>query len=121
VDTVDTSEFFTLYPHIAGKIRKLWGTKDCRDLLLSLLNDSREGKRAGFPPSIGKTIFSLSKAHDKSFPQFDDTDHIIVPFEMARTAPVVNQPYDWGFVATIAKIIAFILIAAIFYKVYVRL
>lgn len=119
MDTVDTSEFFTLYPHIAGKIRDLWGTKECRVLLMTLLNESRDGKRAGFPISIGKTIFTLLKVHDTKFPQFDDADDIVVPFKLARPRPViVDRSYDWGIVGTAAKIIALVLIAAIFYKVY---
>lgn len=122
MDTVDTAEFFTLYPHIAGKIRKLWGTKDCRDLMMSLLNESRDGKRAGFPVAIGKTIFLLLKVHDTKFPQFDDTDDIVVPFKMLRSrSAIVEIQHDWGMVATAAKIIAFVLIAAIFYKVYKKL
>lgn len=121
MDTVNTSEFFTLYPHIAVKIRALWGTKECRVLLMSLLNDSREGSRAGFPPNIGTTIISLLKVHDVKFPQFDDTGDIVMPFAGVRYRQVIKQQYDWGFVATAAKLIAFVLIAAIFYKVYKKL
>ncbi len=120
MDTVDTSEFFTLYPHLGVKIRALWGSKECRVILMSLLNDSRDGSRAGFPVSIGKTIFSLLKAHDVKFPQFDDKDAL--PFTGVRSRPViVKQQHDWGIVATAAKIIAFVLIAAVLYKIYKKL
>jgi hypothetical protein len=85
---------------------------------MSLLNDTRDGSRSGFPVSMGKVIFSLLKAHDTKFPQFDDKDAI--PFTGIRSRPVIikQQHHDWGVVATTAKIISFVLIAVIFYKIY---
>lgn len=120
MDAIDTSELFTRYPHIAVKIRTLWSTKECRTLLMSLLNDSREGNRAGFPHSIGKIIFSLLKDHDAKFPQFDDKDDL--PFSGVRSRRVIVQhQHDWGIIGSAAKIIVFVLIAAILYKIYIRL
>lgn len=122
MNKIDTSELFAHYPHIAAKIKALWGTKECRVLLMSLMNDSRGGTRAGFPLSIGKIIISLLQAHDESFPQFDNKNDAFIPFTGVRSRPVVaRQQSDWGMIGAIAKLIALVLIAAIFYKVYKNL
>jgi hypothetical protein len=119
MNKIDTSEIFTLYPHIGFKIKTLWGTKECRALLMSLLNDSREGKRAGFPISVGQTIISLINAHDSQFPRFDDTGEFIVPFTSVRSRPQpIQKNHDWGIIGTAAKFIAFVVIASIFYKIF---
>jgi hypothetical protein len=84
---------------------------------MSLLNDTRDGSRSGFPVSMGKVIFSLLKAHDTKFPQFDDKDAL--PFTGMRSRPVIiKQQHDWGAVATAAKIILLVLTAIILYKVF---
>ncbi|MGB9092944.1 MAG: hypothetical protein WCB93_02405 [Gallionella sp.] len=119
MDKLDTSELFRLYPRIAVKIRGLWGTRECRTLLMSLLNDSRDGKRAGFPVSVGQTIIALLNAHDEKFPQFDTKNDSLVPFTAARPRPVVvQQKQDWGFLGTFAKFIVLVCIAAVAYKYY---
>ena len=116
MDNIDTSELFAHYPHLAAKIQNLWGTKECRANLLHLLSDSRGGTRAGFPIEIGKTIILLLRDHDAKFPMFDDTDTFL-PFIGMRPRPViVKQQYDWSFIGTGAKLMAFILIGTIFYK-----
>jgi len=118
-DKIDTSELFKLYPHIGVKIRTLWGTKECRALLMTLLNDSRGGSRAGFPVSIGESIIFLLNEHDARFPRFDDTGEFIVPFTGLRTNPkVVEQQHDWGMIGTTIKFVVFFLVAAVSYKIY---
>jgi hypothetical protein len=119
MDKLDTSELFRLYPRIAVKIRGLWGTRECRTLLMSLLNDSRDGKRAGFPVSVGQTIIALLNAHDEKFPQFDTKNDSLVPFTAVRPRPVVvQQKQGWGFLGTFAKFIVLVFIAAVIYKYY---
>ena len=119
MDKLDTSELFRLYPRIAVKIRGLWGTRECRALLMSLLNDSRDGKRAGFPVSVGQTIIALLNAHDEKFPQFDTKNDSLVPFTAVRPRPVVvQQKQGWGILGTFAKFIVLVLIAAVVYKYY---
>jgi hypothetical protein len=119
MDTIDTSELLSRYPHIADKIRTLWSTKECRALLMALLNDTREGSRAGFPQPIAKIIFSLLKDHDAKFPQFDDKDDL--PFKGVRIRPVlVQQVHDWGIIGATAKMIMFVLITVVLYKIYIK-
>ncbi|MGA8862808.1 MAG: hypothetical protein WBM09_07600 [Gallionella sp.] len=116
---LDTSELFAHYPRIAVKIKALWGTKECRDLLMSLLNDSRDGKRAGFPVSVGQTIMALLNDHDAKFPRFDDKNEWIAPFTAVRAKPVVVKPKsDWGFIGSFVKFLAFVVIAAVLYKYF---
>ncbi|MGA7594692.1 MAG: hypothetical protein WCA64_05795 [Gallionella sp.] len=119
MDKLDTSELFRLYPRIAVKIRGLWGTRECRALLMSLMNDSRDGKRAGFPVSVGQTIIALLNAHDEKFPQFDTKNDSLVPFTAMRSRPVVvKQDQGWGIIGTFAKFIFLVCIAAVAYKYY---
>jgi hypothetical protein len=122
MDNIDTSELLTLYPHVAAKIKTLWGTKECRTLLMTLLNDSRGGTRAGFPVSIGRVIILLLNEHDANFPRFDDTGEFIVPFTGVRSRPaIVRQQHDWGIIGSAAKLMAFVLLAAIFFEIYKKL
>ena len=117
--TDNLDELFIKYPHIANKINDLWGTAECRQLLVSLLADSRDGKRAGFPPSVASEIFKMLKQHDIQFPKFDTTDHIIVPFKSIstiRTAPVQSSN-DWAFVKFAANVIVAVLVLALVYRV----
>ena len=120
---LDTSELFAHYPRIAVKIKALWGTQECRDLLMSLLNDTRDGKRAGFPVSVGQTIMALLNDHDAKFPRFDNKNDGIIPFTAVRPRTViVNRPKsDWGFIGTLAKLLVFVLIAAFLYKFFKQL
>jgi len=119
MDNLDTSELFAQYPRIAVKIKALWGTKECRDLLMSLLNDSRDGKRSGFPVSIGQTLMALLTDHDAKFPRFDNKHDSIIPFTAVRPRTVIVKPKsDWGFLGSLAKFLAFVLIAAFLYKYF---
>ena len=122
MDKLDSSELFRLYPRIAVKIRGLWGTRECRTLLMSLLNDSRDGNRAGFPVSVGQTIIALLNAHDEKFPQFDTKNDSLVPFTAVRPRPVAvrqkQEKQGWGFIGTFAKFIVMVCIAAVAYKYY---
>jgi len=94
-DNLDT--LFKQYPHIGDKINALWGTAECRKMLVSLLSDSRDGAREGFPPAIAKEILGMLKAHDDKYPQFDTTTDIIPPFKSYRPPVVIDRssPNDW--------------------------
>lgn len=67
----DTTELFESYPHLV-KIDELWGTRECREFIVRLMNDTREGKRRGFPGSHARTILRLLIEHDQIFPEFEE-------------------------------------------------
>jgi|GEM_PF-4424152 hypothetical protein len=116
MNKVDPAELFTKYPHIAKKITMLWGSSNCRELLLSLINDSRDGGRAGFSPEIARIIFALLDKHDEMYPQFNKSAHIEVPFGFTQkkvpAARAVKENNDgWGVIHY--AIIIFILILGV--------
>ena len=116
-DETTTPELFVKYPHISNKITSTWGTVEGRKLLVSLLADSRDGTRAGFPPSVAKEIFALLKKHDDKFPQLDTTTDIIVPFQSYRP-PVERRDTanDFAFIKLVAKVITVILVLTLAVK-----
>ena len=119
MNTVETKELFAKYPHIADKITAMWGTAECRALLISLLADSRDGSRAGFLPSVAKEIFALLKKHDDLFPKYDTTNDIIPPFRNHRQAPIRRDTgNDYVFIKLAAKIITVILVLTLAVKGY---
>lgn len=67
----DVTGLYASYPHLA-KIDELWGTRDCREFIVRLMNDTREGARRGFPGDHARTILQLLIEHDKSYPQFEE-------------------------------------------------
>ena len=69
--TIDTTAFYAAYPHLS-KIDAMWGTPQCRVLLMDLLSDSREGTRQGFPPQHASTIFRLLNEQDTQFSHLED-------------------------------------------------
>ncbi len=73
--TTDTSEFYAAYPHLA-RIDDLWGTAQCRKLLIELLTDTRNGTRRGFEPEHARTIFRLLSEHDEKFDHLDNPDTV---------------------------------------------
>jgi len=104
---IDASTFLQAYPHIYKKITTSWGSPNCRELLVSLINDSREGHRAGFSPQHAKTIFALLQRHDRLYPQFDTSSQSIVPFGFTATerrpqkAAETQSAGNWGIVKAI--------------------
>ncbi|WPL15674.1 hypothetical protein Thiowin_00583 [Thiorhodovibrio winogradskyi] len=68
----DTTSLYQSFPHLR-EIDKLWGTRDARDFIKTLMNDSREGARLGFSLEHASTLFALLIEHDEQFPQFDDS------------------------------------------------
>lgn len=68
----DTTDFYSAYPHLS-KIDGMWGTPQCRKLLIELLSDSRDGSRRGFEPEHASTIFKLLMEHDSMFDHLEDS------------------------------------------------
>lgn len=62
------------YPHIFHSIRKLWGTKECREYMLELVLDTRNDTRRGFMLEAMKAIFFLLSEHDAYFSRFIDNN-----------------------------------------------
>ena len=61
-------------PHISKSLEMFWGYKEFPNYVNTILNDSREGKRAGFPREVASAIFKLLQEHDLEFPQFIEKD-----------------------------------------------
>lgn len=67
----DVTALYDAYPHLK-KIDELWGTRDCRQFIVRLMNDTRDGTRRGFPGDHARTILRLLIEHDRTFPQFEE-------------------------------------------------
>lgn len=48
------------YPHIVAKLVEIWGSRECLDYLSDLVQDNRNGTRAGFPLGVLHEIMLLS-------------------------------------------------------------
>jgi len=120
---IDASSFLEVYPHIYKKITTSWGSGNCRELLVSLINDSREGSRAGFSPQHAKTIFSLLQRHDRLYPQFDTSSQSVVPFGFtaAERKPkkevATESAGNWGVIKAI-MFSFFALLAVVAFKAF---
>jgi len=113
MNETETQELFEAYPHVANRVKVLWGSDGCRALLMSLIGDSRDGARTGFDPKHAKIIFKLISHHDKEFPEFNTTHDNPVPFivkRIDRKAPPPIQ-HDWSVIGLIVKMI---LVALVF-------
>ena len=73
--SIDTTALYAAYPHLS-RIDDMWGTAQCRKLLLELLSDSRDGTRKGFEPEHASTIFRLLNEHDQKFDHLDNPDTV---------------------------------------------
>lgn len=115
MNKVDPAELFNKYPHIGKKITSLWGSAECRQLLMSLINDSRDGGRAGFTPEIARIIFALLDKHDAMYPHFDTSAHIEIPFRATQLKKPITKPTESeGSSAVKYGIIIFVVIVAAF-------
>ena len=127
LNTIDTTELFSQYPHIAKKITYSWGHPECRALLVSLISDSRGGVRAGFSSQNAKTLFALLSRHDALYPQFekpadvwsvepsgmeDTVNSHVMHREAGRHAE--KRHADWRLVKYVVPLLALILFALIF-------
>lgn len=114
-------ELCQLIPRIGFRVNTIWGSKACRDYLVTLLSDSRNGARTGFDPAVAKLIYGLLADHDESYPQFDDSDQVVLPFGgYHRPIKSISAPTGgFGVVLGIAKWIVFAgLLAGIAKEVY---
>lgn len=66
----DTRSLYERFPHLR-RIDLMWGSREGRSFLSSLLTDTRDGKRQGFPVEHAQTLMRLLMEHDRVFPQFD--------------------------------------------------
>jgi hypothetical protein len=64
------------YPHIGQVIELLWGEKEFNSYVLKLMNDTRNGERAGFPVEVASALLSLSLEHDFYYPHHTTTPSI---------------------------------------------
>lgn len=65
-----TAEFFAKFPHIANRIKKIWGSDVCRNYLNTLVTDTRDNTRVGFTQEQISIIIQLIDKHDLEFPQY---------------------------------------------------
>jgi hypothetical protein len=138
MNTVDTREFFSQYPHLAQKISASWGYAECRELLVSLISDSRGGVRSGFSHDNAKTLFALLNRHDELYPELEkradiwslasaDVDNVLhkpTPLSAPRKVavrppvrPVEERPGDWAvlkYVLSFFTLIAIVLMFRVF-------
>jgi len=56
------------FPRIAKRLRLAWGSKEFRHYIDGLLNDTRGGKRQGFPPEVLFALNKIVEEHDRQNP-----------------------------------------------------
>ena len=64
--------FAEMYPHLASKIRTMWGHPELNLFLSNMFTDTRDGKREGFPLKIASFLMDLQEQHHKEFPGLAD-------------------------------------------------
>lgn len=110
------------HPHLSKKISMLWGSIECRNAMLTLIIDTRDGKRQGFDKPVASEIIQALKAHDEQFPWFDTSDTPDIPFK--GLSPIRRQVAFNDFdglkvvIGFTAKVVAAILIAVFFFKLF---
>ena len=80
------------FPDLGQRIAFLWGDTLCRTFLFNLMNDTRDGKRQGFPQPVSMAIMALSVKHDNDFPAFMPLGNIWV--DNTKWTPVKVET-DW--------------------------
>ena len=60
----------THFPIIGKRLSIVWGDAAARTYLISLITDSRDGERQGFPKEVTSALIALAAQHDNEFPQF---------------------------------------------------
>ncbi len=83
MQTIDTANLFSRHPQLAKKITMSWGTLECRDMLVSLMSDSRSSVRTGFSHEVAKTILMPLDRHDALHPHFNKEPEIVAPVRPA--------------------------------------
>lgn len=59
------------FPHIGRRLAVTWGRSEFSIYINDLINNSRDGKRQGFPKEIVLALFKLMQAHDAEFPEHE--------------------------------------------------
>lgn len=62
------------HPHIAKCIMFLWGNPELVVYINQLMQDTRDGERAGFSHDIARALFTLLNLHDTHFPRPRSSD-----------------------------------------------
>lgn len=55
------------YPHIVEQVRAHWGTQACVDYLESLVHDTRDGQRHGFPIEVAEELMLLIQIQEDAY------------------------------------------------------
>lgn len=103
------------YPRIAKRIVATWGTQDCRDYMMSLINDSRDGNRQGFQKDTASTIMTILDIHDRKYPLYDDVTDII-PYRYVRPIDKKVTKTDWSWLIQVKNILVFVIVCILTYK-----
>jgi hypothetical protein len=104
------------FPRVYNEIESKWGSRAGRDYLMSLIMDSRDGDRKGFPAEVAEEIIMILKQHDKEFPNLDAT-HDIAPSYSFTPPKTRARPESTGinlFAVMRYVVIAVLLIGAVF-------
>lgn len=59
------------HPHIALRVKMLWGLPECGDYIRKLLLPRRPDHK-GFSEPVARSLMSLQELHGKLFPQASD-------------------------------------------------
>lgn len=81
------------FPDLGRRIEFLWGDSSCRMFIQNLLNDTRDGRRQGFPQSVSMAIIALSLKHDNDFPNLVPTDSNI--WSVNETWSQQQEKLEW--------------------------
>lgn len=68
----DNKDFITVntaFPRIGEKIAIVWGDYSLTLYINRLIQDSRDGERAGFTKDVSNALVNLMIEHDKLYPQ----------------------------------------------------
>lgn len=71
-DVKSTPQYGTIreeYPRIADTIDLHWGYESFAPVMMKLMQDTRNGTRAGFPSHVGSAIIKLITMHAEYFPE----------------------------------------------------
>ena len=101
------------FPRISNRLTEIWGSKECREELIKLITDTRNGTRQGFPPDIAAAIIRILSMHDAEFPQWNDSFDTPIPFT-GNHRPVRDVPVPYSGYQTIVRL-ASILVGVILF------
>ena len=75
INDEDIQALKSKFPHVAFKIRTLWGYPQMNKYFDELLSDNtRGGTRQGFPMEIALLLMNLLEKHQKDYPEYVSDD-----------------------------------------------